>query len=595
MKKTLGIFAALAGLAIVLSMAEETAARALQFSPETQTPSLFYDEARTVYLGNLERRNVGLGPLRWNKEMTLAARWFSWDSVENRPGGFCGHDDTLGRAPWDRTAIFGYPGFGGAENAYCGYMTPEDAIAGWMNSPGHHDNLLTPGWREIGLGYYRQGTDGRGYITQDFGSDGVYPPLVIQNEAPNTTNPQVDLYIYNTEGSGGLTDIGPAVNMMVSNNACFIGASWQPYQTEPNWTLPSGDGWKTVYSRLRDGLGRTLTASDSIYLGANLPTSELSFNQLSQNSSQMTLYNLNGNGLPKAQFSLGWIGDDQNSNFNKWWGNGERVIDSAATGGTAYRMFPGNGETMAWIAQWGFLPGNNNFVAYFRLKTNNNSTSAQVARVKVATNGNDAFAQEMVIHGSDFQAAGQYQEFAYPFTYNSAASDQWLTFYIWGSGDADIYFDEVTIFTASQTLSGPTYTWDVPGGHYRGQGVWVRYADDSGAFSGFQEAQTISIFNASAQQINHLALSGQTSKHQLLSIATCDGSAWSVTSKPAWLQTIKAANSLDVFGNASGMGPGTYQGNLVLNMSSTGASITIPARLTVVNRIYSLFLPAVRR
>ena len=54
-------------------------------SPPPQPASLVYDEMRTVYLGNLARRDNGVPPLRWNAQMTDAARWFSWDSVENRP------------------------------------------------------------------------------------------------------------------------------------------------------------------------------------------------------------------------------------------------------------------------------------------------------------------------------------------------------------------------------------------------------------------------------------------------------------------------------------------------------------------------------
>ncbi len=46
-----------------------------------QTPALWYDEAQTVYLSNLTRRANGLPPLRWNRQLTAAARWFAWDST----------------------------------------------------------------------------------------------------------------------------------------------------------------------------------------------------------------------------------------------------------------------------------------------------------------------------------------------------------------------------------------------------------------------------------------------------------------------------------------------------------------------------------
>jgi len=149
------------------------------YDPTAQTPALFYNEARTMYLGNLERRNNGVPPLRWNRQLTYAARWYTWDSTENRPSGFCGHQDTQGHWPDYRTAFFGYLGLSGAENSYCGYGTPENAIQAWMNSAGHRANILDPNSREIGVGYYLRNSDGRGYVVQDFGTDDVYPPVII--------------------------------------------------------------------------------------------------------------------------------------------------------------------------------------------------------------------------------------------------------------------------------------------------------------------------------------------------------------------------------------------------------------------------------
>ncbi len=122
--------------------------------------TLLQDVARTVYLGNLARRDNGIPPLRWNSQLTDAARWFSWDSTENRAAGFCGHQDTNGNWPGYRALIFGYLGGAGAENAFCGYVTPEYAIQGWMNSSGHRANLLDPNSREIGLGYYQRNSEG---------------------------------------------------------------------------------------------------------------------------------------------------------------------------------------------------------------------------------------------------------------------------------------------------------------------------------------------------------------------------------------------------------------------------------------------------
>src|SRR5690349_2162171 len=322
------------------------------YDPTVQTPSLLYDEARTVYLGNLARRDNGVPPLRWNRQLTYAARWFAWDSTENEPSGFCSHQDSQGHWPDYRTVLFGYRGLSGAENAFCGYVTPEAAIQGWMNSPGHRANLLDPNSREIGVGYYRRTSDGRGYVVQDFGTDDVYAPMIIENEAVATTTSNVNLYIYDRSGSGGFQGLAAASQMMVSNNPYFDGASWEAYNANKVWALTGGSGWRDVYVRTRDKFNRNLTVSDSIYLGAeaDVPKNEISTGvQMSTTKSQVTLYNLNGGALPQVQFSLGWLADDTNGNFGKLWGNGERVVDAAAWGGTAFRLFPASMESSAWV------------------------------------------------------------------------------------------------------------------------------------------------------------------------------------------------------------------------------------------------------
>jgi uncharacterized protein YkwD len=121
-------------LLLVTSLAPALAHAQSGYDPTAQSQLLLYDEAQTVYLGNLARRQNGVSPLRWNLQMTHAARGFSWDSTENRAPGFCGHQDTQGGWPGNRLSTFGYRGSGGAENAFCGYVTPEYAIQGWMNS-----------------------------------------------------------------------------------------------------------------------------------------------------------------------------------------------------------------------------------------------------------------------------------------------------------------------------------------------------------------------------------------------------------------------------------------------------------------------------
>jgi uncharacterized protein YkwD len=467
------------------------------FDPLVQTQALLYNEARAVYLGNLERQNQGIPPLRWNGQLTDAARWFSWDSTENRPP-YCGHQDTQGNWPNDRALLFGYLGSAGAENAYCGYVSPEDAIQGWMDSPGHRANLLDPNSREVGLGYYRRDSDGQGYVTQDFGNDPVFAPVIIENEALSTTTPNVNLYIYDRLAGAGFAGLGPATDMMVSNNALFDGAIWEPYNAHKTWALPNGTGWREVYVKTRDVFNRTLTASDTIYLGSGAPLNELGEMQMSTTQSKVILYDLYGGALPLAQFSPGWLADDTFGTFEKNWGNGERLNDPGAWGGTAYRLYAGDGESFAWVWDTTFIT-HTPFVAYFRLKVNDNSSSGEVARISVLGGGTEY--GPISLRGRDFMAPNQYQEFALNFTFTPTAQDPFLMFNFWRSGSADVYVDAVSIFSEPQTIA-PRLAWSVPGNNYRGQGVWVRYTNGS-QFSTIVEADTTQTFGDISQ--NHWA------------------------------------------------------------------------------------------
>jgi uncharacterized protein YkwD len=559
----------------------------LVFAQPSQTLDLIYNEARTIYLGNLARQQNGLPPLRWNAQLTKAARWFSWDSVENRPDGFCGHQDTQGHWPDWRALAFGYLGFAGAENAFCGYVTPEQAIDGWMNSPGHRANLLDTNSREIGLGYYLRQSDQRGYLTQDFGHDRVYPPVVIENEALNTTSSHVDLYIYGSEAGGGFTGMGAPVQMLVGNDACFSGAAWENYIAEKTWNLEPGEGWRSVYVKTRDALSRTVTVSDTIYLGADLPLDELGQSQMSTTRDRLQLQGLEAGGLPLVQFSLGWAVDDSNGNFSLLWGNGESVADPQARAGSAMRMTPGNGESSAWVWTTEFFH-DTPMVAYVRLKVSDNSSDSEVARVAV-TGGNT-----LNLKGTDFAAAGQYQEFPIPFTFEQ--SETFLIFQFWRSGAADVYVDGATIFSAPQPADD-SIEWQIPGGNYRGQGLWLRYTDGGNQFSAVQTYDSNEAeLRATPEALLFLvAENGPSPAAQTLTVEQrgCSEFQWDVSSDVGWLSAKELGPTVLVQVDPDHLGLGSYDGQLTFSAVDLAgvADFTVPVTLIVSDQIYPVFLP----
>jgi len=77
------------------------------------------------------------------------------------------------------------------------------------------------------------------------------------------------LLLYNT-CSGTPTDY------MASESPSFAGATWVPYLDAPRFQLSAGDGEKTVYFRVRDGLSESIWISDTILLDTTAPVPVLS-------------------------------------------------------------------------------------------------------------------------------------------------------------------------------------------------------------------------------------------------------------------------------------------------------------------------------
>jgi len=130
-------------------------------------------EQQVIELVNQERTSRGLTALKYSEGLTRAARYQAADMSQDN---YFSHDtmDRVGGqlvkkcGPWDRIANY-YSGAIG-ENAAAGYSSPAAVMQGWMNSPGHRDNILNPATRAIGVGFYQGNGDYHNYWVQDFGT-----------------------------------------------------------------------------------------------------------------------------------------------------------------------------------------------------------------------------------------------------------------------------------------------------------------------------------------------------------------------------------------------------------------------------------------
>lgn len=130
----------------------------------------------TRCLINAERRDHGLGRVRYQRELQVASRGHSQDMVARR---FFAHDTPGGRTLVTRARAAGYvrSGISWAVGENIGWgsghlSTPKAMMDAWMASEGHRENLLTPHYRHVGIGIAMgspRGGDGVTYTT-DFGS-----------------------------------------------------------------------------------------------------------------------------------------------------------------------------------------------------------------------------------------------------------------------------------------------------------------------------------------------------------------------------------------------------------------------------------------
>jgi hypothetical protein len=103
-------------------------------------------------------------PLAMQPELRCAARVHARDMNDRM---FFDHVNPDGEDPGDRIALAGYGAAAWAENIAKGAVTPDDAVAGWLDSDDHCAILMSSEFTESGVGSF-EGENGL-YWTQTFG------------------------------------------------------------------------------------------------------------------------------------------------------------------------------------------------------------------------------------------------------------------------------------------------------------------------------------------------------------------------------------------------------------------------------------------
>ena len=172
-----GAGASVGSSAVGVASATESAARreshrvAMPEPPPTTAPPTTTAPAgldpmlvEVLTLVNAERAQRGIAPLQIQAQLNQAAQVHSEDQARRNT---LTHYGPNGETPGDRIDDTGYQYRTWGENAAMGFRSAASVMTGWMNSPGHRQNILNSAFTEIGLGI-AVSSSGAPYWTQVF-------------------------------------------------------------------------------------------------------------------------------------------------------------------------------------------------------------------------------------------------------------------------------------------------------------------------------------------------------------------------------------------------------------------------------------------
>lgn len=136
-----------------------------QYQVEGDISTLHPIELELFYLTNSERIKAGLKPLILDAMNSKVARIKSKDMHDKK---YFDHNSPTFGTPFEMIKKYGITYRGAGENLAAGFETAAEVTKGWMESPGHRENLLRDNFERVGFGYYKGPNEYKRYYTQIF-------------------------------------------------------------------------------------------------------------------------------------------------------------------------------------------------------------------------------------------------------------------------------------------------------------------------------------------------------------------------------------------------------------------------------------------
>ena len=143
---------------------------------------------------NAKRISLGLNPLKLNATLSQAAAAKAQDMFSH---DYWAHNSPQGKTPWSFIVNSGYKYTIAGENLAKNFSTSGGVVDAWMASPTHKDNIVKPGYQDIGFAIVNGVLNGEEttLVVQMFGAGGspiaevpkvetVIPEVAIAVEEP---------------------------------------------------------------------------------------------------------------------------------------------------------------------------------------------------------------------------------------------------------------------------------------------------------------------------------------------------------------------------------------------------------------------------
>jgi len=118
-----------------------------------EAPEPFLTQAGVINWTNLQREKYGLAPLKESAELNASALMKAKDMFAKQ---YFSHLSPSGEGVAELAEKAGYQFIAIAENLALGNFQDDEALVqGWMDSPGHRENILSSRYQEIGVAVFR--------------------------------------------------------------------------------------------------------------------------------------------------------------------------------------------------------------------------------------------------------------------------------------------------------------------------------------------------------------------------------------------------------------------------------------------------------